>query len=105
VADEASRKVHGRCGWGGWPRPHFYLGKLFSPRIIADQLKTTSDKNNFGLQNLGCAQVFCLGRVFAGLPQNLFGLLSFCTNHFAFRFIFAYAEMGEWLTGVTHGNF
>jgi hypothetical protein len=53
----------------------------------------------------GCAQAFCLGRVFAGLPQNLFGLHSFCTNHFAFRFIFAYAEMGEWLTVVTHGNF
>jgi hypothetical protein len=23
VADEASQKIHGRCGWGGWPRPHF----------------------------------------------------------------------------------
>src|ERR1700684_1557113 len=43
VADEASRKVHGRCGWGGWPRPHFYLGRLFSARILADKLKTTSD--------------------------------------------------------------
>jgi hypothetical protein len=61
---------------------------------------------NFRLQNLEVARgLFCLGRVFAGLPQNLFGLHSFCTNHFAFRFIFAYAEMGEWLTVVTHGNF
>jgi hypothetical protein len=85
----------------GWLAPAAFLfGETF---FAADYRGST--KNNFGLQNLGCAQVFCLGRAFAGLPQNLFGLLSFCTNHFAFRFIFAYAEMGEWLTGVTHGNF
>jgi hypothetical protein len=28
VADEASQKIHGRCGAGGWPAPHFLFSKL-----------------------------------------------------------------------------
>jgi hypothetical protein len=89
----------------GWLAPAAFL---FGETFFAADLRGFSRINQKQLRiakSRGCARAFCLGRVFAGLPQNLFGLHSFCTNHFAFRFIFAYAEMGEWLTVVTHGNF
>jgi hypothetical protein len=41
------------------------------------------------------AGFLCSGLVFARLPQDRWGLHSFCTIHFAFRFPFAYAEIAD----------
>ena len=46
------------------------------------------------------------GPVFAGFPQHIADLHSFCTIHFVFRFVFAYAEPANYDTVLytDHGD-
>ena len=39
VADEVSQKIHGRCGSGGWPGPHFFVFKFFFQTFFAADLR------------------------------------------------------------------
>ena len=71
---------------GGWPGRICYFGaKNLSPRICAD--------SRGSIQLLIRAREFCVTDRFSrGFHRIVADLHSFCTIHFAFRFIFAYAE-------------
>jgi hypothetical protein len=87
---------------GGWPGRICFDAKPFRhgfSRICTDQ---TIFHFSFLLplvfspsRACACCRALCSGRVFAGVPQDRRGLHSFCTIHFAFRFMFAYAETAD----------
>jgi len=61
LADEASQKIHGRCGAGGWPAPHFCFQNLYFilqnlsrrgfARILADKATNFGIAKSFGRKN------------------------------------------------------